>query len=137
MVSEASELIIVLDSNEYITFLNENNLFLSKIFSNKKISIYTTDLIISEVLRNVEINSGKEFFKLIKENKIVFYPSSTYYPLFKKYKNLGFKRGDVIMASFCEGIKAKYLITENRHFLKSGKLNEFQVLSLQEFLKLY
>ncbi|MBI2508137.1 hypothetical protein HYV89_04245 [Candidatus Woesearchaeota archaeon] len=134
MVQEVGKLIIVLDSNEYIRFLNEQNPLLGKIFSKKEISVYTTDLIVREVLRNLKTDIGKEFYKVIEENKILFYPSSLYYSLFKKYKDQGFKKGDIIIASFCEGIMAKYLITENRHFLKS-KAQNFQILSLKEFLK--
>jgi len=134
MVQEISKLRIVLDSNEYIMFLNEQNPFLNKVFSKKEISIYITDMIVSEVLRNVKTHMGKEFYRVIEKNKILFYPGSSYYHLFKKYKDKGFKKGDIIIASFCEGVNAKYLITENRHFLKS-KIQDFQILSLEEFLK--
>jgi|SRR3989344_6904871 len=134
MVQEIGKLRIVLDSNEYIRFLNEQNPLLNKIFSKKDISIYITDIIVSEVLRNLETYLGKNFYGIIEKNKILFYPSSSYYHLFKKYKNQGFKKGDIIIASFCNGTGAKYLITENRHFLKS-KTQDFQILNLEEFLK--
>ena len=54
--------------------------------------------------------------------------------LFKKYKALGLKKGDIIIAAFCEHINAAYLITENRHFLKQMKFDKFKVLSLKDFV---
>lgn len=135
MVQKTGKLVIVLDSNEYIRFFNEQNPLLGKIFLEKEISVFITDLIVSETLRNLEIVKGKEFYTLLEKNKIIFCPSSSYYNLFNKYKEFGFKKGDIIIASFCEGVGAKYLVTENRHFLKT-KTKKFKILSLEDFLKL-
>ena len=67
MVQEISKLRIVLDSNEYIRLLNEQNPLLSKVFSKKEISVYITDIIISEVLRNVKTHIGKGFYRVIEK----------------------------------------------------------------------
>ena len=55
--------------------------------------------------------------------------------LLVKYKKLGLKKGDIAIAAFCENVKADYLITENRHFVKSKKFDKFKVLSFKDFIR--
>ena len=126
-------MIIILDSNEYINYFNKKDL-LDKVFSNQDILIYINDIIIREVIRNLKELQIKEFYNLIFNKNINFYGHKIPLQLLTKYKKLGLKKGDIAIAAFCESISADYLVTENRHFLKSKKFDKFKVLSLKRFL---
>ncbi len=124
---------LVLDSNEFILYFGTKSEDITRLFAFENVTISLTDLIIKEVIRNIRTESIKEFINLLKNPK--FEIAVDYIPqdLINKYRNLGFKKGDIVIAAFCESIKADYLVTENRHFLKSTKF-EFEVLNLKELL---
>lgn len=126
-------MIIVLDSNEYIDYFNSKN-SLDKLFSNQDLTMYISDVVIREVIRNLKEPQIKEFYNIIFSKNIDFYGDKLSSALLEKFKKLGLKKGDIAIAAFCESINADYLITENRHFLKSKKFDEFKVLGLRRFL---
>ncbi|MBI2650593.1 PIN domain-containing protein [Candidatus Woesearchaeota archaeon] len=126
-------MIVVLDSNEFINYIEKNTLLLDKIILDDKIIVYINETITKEVNNNLGKSLVKDFYDfLFANNIIVFYEKLPFY-LLKKYKNLGLKKGDIAIAAFCEAVGADYLITENRHFLKSKEF-KFRVLSLKGFL---
>lgn len=127
-------MIIVLDSNEYINCFNNTISFLDKIILNEVFTICINETITKEVLNNIKESSKKEFFNFLFRNNILAYNQKLPESLLAKYKELGLKKGDIAVAAFCENIEASYLITENRHFLKSIKFDKFEVLSLRYFL---
>ena len=127
-------MIIILDSNEYINYFNRE-ILLDKVFHNQNIIIYINDIIIREVIRNLKGSQIKEFYNIIFNKNINFYGQKLPLQLSTKYKKLGLKKGDIVIAAFCESINADYLITENKHFLKARKFEKFGVLSLKKFLK--
>ncbi|MBS3151209.1 hypothetical protein J4443_02400 [Candidatus Woesearchaeota archaeon] len=129
--------IIVLDSNEYIKHINEQSNLLNPLFQRVGFYFHLHKIIRDEVLRNLRNDAEKDFFKLVMENGIYIDEDILPIALFHKYKELGLNKGDIAIASFCEKIGADYLITENRDFLKSKNLADFQVLSLREFLRLF
>jgi len=122
---------IVLDSNEYIIFLNQKTQLLDEIFQNNR--IYVNEMIVKEVLRNIKESFKSQFYKLLFKDNIILHNEKLPISLFEKYKNLGLKKGDIEIAAFCENMEVDYLITENRHFLKSKKFEKFKILSLKEF----
>jgi hypothetical protein len=127
-------LIIILDSNEYINYLNKETLLLQKVFLDKNLSIWINDHIIREVLRNIKELQKKEFYNIIFKYNINFYGLKLPIHLLDKYKNLGFKKGDIVVAAFCKSVPAEYLISENRHFLRNVKIYAFKVVTLKEFV---
>ena len=127
-------MIIVLDSNEYLTFFNEKSLLLRGILENEKITICTNELIIKEVLRNLDESIKKNFYKLLFNDNIKVHKEKLPAYLFKKYKSIGLKKGDIEIAAFCEFADAQYLIAENRHFLKNMKFDKFEVFGVKNFL---
>ena len=126
-------MIIVLDSNEYLNYFNKKTP-LCEVFSNQDLTIYTNDIIIREVIRNLKESQIKEFYNIIFNKNINFHGQKLSLQLLTKYKKLGLKKGDIAIAAFCENVMADYLVTENRHFLKAKKFNEFKALSLKELL---
>ena len=128
---------IVLDSNEYIIFLNKKSTALNELFEKEGIVIYVNGSIVKEVLRNVAETIKSKFYKILFKNKIEVNDKILPFYLFGKYKKIGLKKGDIAIAAFCEFIKADYLITENRHFLKEAKFKEFKVVAIKDFLSAY
>jgi len=124
---------IVLDSNEYIIFLNKKSIALNELFEKEGIVIYVNGSIVKEVLRNVAETIKSKFYKILFKNKIEVNDKILPFYLFDKYKKIGLKKGDITIASFCEFIKADYLITENRHFLKEAEVKEFKVVAIKDF----
>ena len=118
-------MIIVLDSNEYINCFNNNVLLLNKITLNEIFTIYINETITKEVLNNINEYSKKGFFNFLFTSHIIAYNQKLPDSLLMKYKQLGLKKGDIAIAAFCEAIEADYLITENRHFLKSLENQRF------------
>ncbi|NCN65003.1 MAG: hypothetical protein GW779_00850 [Candidatus Altiarchaeum hamiconexum] len=54
--------------------------------------------------------------------------------LLEKYQSRGLNPADASIAAFVEWTGAKYLLSENRHFLKGLNVEEFEVLSAEKFL---
>jgi len=127
-------LIVILDANEYINYISNKILLLDRILSDDKILIYINETITKEVINNLSQSLIKDFYDFLLRNNISVYYEKIPFHLLQKYKKLGLKKGDIAIAAFCENINADYLITENRHFLKSKKFDKFKVLSLKEFL---
>ena len=63
-------MIIVLDSNEYINFLNKK-VQLEKVFGIDNILVHINELIVKEVLRNVSESLKKEFYALLLKSNVV------------------------------------------------------------------
>jgi len=129
------KLILVLDSNEYILYLHKKSFLIEKILNDQKATIFIDELIVKEVLRNIKEEVKKEFYSFLFKNEIPIFHAQLPISLIQKYKKLGLKKGDIGIAAFCEYIKAEYLITENRHFLKI-KADTFRVVTLKEVLAL-
>ncbi|MBS3095843.1 PIN domain-containing protein [Candidatus Woesearchaeota archaeon] len=127
-------MIVILDANEYINYISNKILLLDRILSDDKILIYINETITKEVINNLSQSLIKDFYDFLLRNNISVYYEKIPFHLLQKYKKLGLKKGDIAIAAFCENINADYLITENRHFLKSKKFDKFKVLSLKEFL---
>ena len=127
-------MIVILDSNEYINYIGKKILLFDKIFLYDKISVYINETITKEVINNLSQSLIKDFYDFLLRNNINVYYEKMSFGLLQKYKNLGLKKGDIAIAAFCETIGADYLITENRHFLKSKKFDRFKVLNLKGFL---
>src|SRR3989338_2927610 len=125
--------IIVLDSNEYVFCLADKNRGILKLL-NLEVKIFLNNLIFKEVVRNIRKESVKQLIELLKNLKFSVNTDKILDALIEKYINLGLKKGDIIIAAFCESVNASFLISENRHFLRGAKFDRFKVVKLSEFL---
>lgn len=125
---------LVLDSNEYIFYINNKTTDIQELLALNSIEIFLNDLIFREVIRNLRKDLIISFISLLKNPKFNVSWEKIPEEVIEKYKKLGLKKGDVIIASFCESIDANCLISENRHFLRSN-LDKTQILSLKEFME--
>ncbi len=93
-------------------------------------------LVIKEVSRNLNESQRKTFFSLLNKMsqvKIVDVPVPV--ELVQKYVKLGLpEKADAFIGAFVEWQGARYLISDNRHFLAELSGSAFEVLSPEEFL---
>ena len=130
----------VIDSNEIILGLTTENtssaIFIIKLNELKdKYEFIISDDIYQEVMRNIPNYTKEKFSKLLEFKIITINDFLTDVELFQKYKNLGFKKGDIAIASFADKENADILISENRHFLKWFQTRKFKILNAEQFLK--
>ena len=125
-------LVIVLDSNIFLLHLRKeiDIASLPKHYFNIQVHV----IMVEEVLRNISEKQKKEFFRLLFDKSIEVSDAKFPGELLGKYKKMNLKKGDLLMASFCEYVKTDFLITANRHFLKS-KIKDFQILSFEDFCR--
>ncbi|MDP7115619.1 MAG: hypothetical protein QF915_01050 [Candidatus Woesearchaeota archaeon] len=124
----------MLDSNEFIFYLLENDKQIDRIIHNEDFCIYVNEQIVKEVLRNIPRQLRSKFYHLLMKSNIFLDTELCSKEVFAKYKNLGFKKGDILIAGFCEMVEAKFLISENRHFLKQ-RVEPFTIVDKDEFCK--
>lgn len=125
---------VVLDSNIILLHLNKKINIHKILIPNIDISIHV--MIIEEVLRNINEKQKKDFFRFLFHHNIEVSDKKFSKSLFNKYRRLDLKKGDILIASFCETIKADCMITENRHFLKS-KIKDFSIMNFKGFCRKY
>ncbi len=94
-------------------------------------------LVAQEVTRNLytpEQVSG--FYNLFRERKFAFIvdepvPST----LVDKYTGLGLAaKADAFIGTFAEWMQVRYLISDNRHFLRALRIGAFDVLDAADFI---
>lgn len=71
---------------------------------------------------------------MLKEAKIGIIEDQIPASLVEKYQNQ-LPAEDAVIAAYCEFLKVKILISENRHFLINFNPKAFKVLSAQNFLE--
>jgi len=130
----------VIDSNEIILGLTAENtssaIFIIKLNELKdKYEFIISDDIYQEVMRNIPSYTKEKFSRLLEFKIITINDFLADVKLFQKYKNLGFKKGDISIASFADKENADILISENRHFLKWLQTRKFKILNAEQFLK--
>ncbi len=131
---------VVLDSNEFLfAFLAKKKECILVLRACKNMHAVIPSIVLEEVSENIKIESGKDqsgkvrkfilesgWFKVVEDAQI---PKI----LLEKYITKGLKKEDSVIGAFTEWMGAKYLISENRHFLKLNA-KEFEVLSAKQFL---
>lgn len=134
---------IVLDTNEFIFALYAKQNTQAKIVSSigKHFECFISNIIAEEIegyLKRKEGSgiAGKWKYYLHKSQINVISENQTILELAKKYKKFGLKENDAKIAAFTEFIKAEYLVSENRHFLKEASIKEFKIINANEFLKI-
>lgn len=132
----------VLDSNIFIFALRSENPLFAEILKLAEIQYACTipNLVLREVVERLKVLEGKEFasftlYFLQSLNIRIIADELIPAELIQKYQRRGAKEGDALIAAFTEWIKADYLVTENRDFLKEIKL-EFKTIPGEEFLQL-
>lgn len=131
--------LISLDSNEFVAGFTKSvassALLLEVLY---RFTLKIPHLVERETVKNLQT----EDFSLVREFYGFIYGlpnfSIVYDPvpeaLVEKYNKLGLSEEDSVIAGFVEWVSGKYLITENRHFLKGFHPDKFEVVNSETFL---
>ncbi len=94
-------------------------------------------LIAQEVTRNLDSRAQvRRFYRLFRNHEFAFIiddpvPEN----LVNKYAALGLPaKADAFIGAFAEWMSARYLISDNRHFLRELKTEAFEVVDAETFL---
>lgn len=131
----------VLDSNQFIFALRDKKEFCVNVLklSGIRFTAIICDTIIKEVYHRLKELEGKDFASfvvyIIKNLKIeVIDDRLVPFDVIKKYRDMGAKEEDSLIAAFAEWVEADYLITKNRHFLKEIKIDKFKTINAKGFM---
>ncbi|HOT93152.1 MAG TPA: type II toxin-antitoxin system VapC family toxin [Anaerolineae bacterium] len=99
--------------------------------------LYIPRLVAQEVTRNLHSpKQVRQFYRLFHRTSFAFIiddpvPEN----LFSKYAALGLPaKADAFIGAFAEWMGARYLISDNRHFLRDLQADAFEVVDAETFL---
>ena len=131
-------MLICIDSNQFIFGLNEtdeDSVAFLNILSDFNVAI--PRLIVQEVTRNLDTAvQVRKFYRLIYGSpNFLVVDEPVPQNLVAKYIQLGLReKADALIGAFAEWVGAKYLVSDDHHFLKEFKTDAFEVVSPGEFL---
>ncbi len=134
-------MLICIDSNQFIFGIAQtapDSVELLRVLRVFEVAI--PRLVVQEVTRNLRTpEQVKMFYRLLKSSrKLVIVEEPVPTDLVTKYATLGLpEKADAVIGAFSEWVGAKYLISDNRHFLKEIKTEAYEVLTPGEFLERY
>jgi hypothetical protein len=78
----------------------------------------------------------RRFYRLFFEHDVAFIVDDPVpRTLVDKYVHLGLpEKADAYIGAFAEWMQARYLVSDNRHFLQNLRTNAFDVLDAGEFM---
>jgi hypothetical protein len=129
-----------LDTNIFIFGLQQVNPFCVDIVRNlDKLTwnILISSMVEKEVVRNMSKHETNIFYQMMRK---LDFPIDYDHPpkeLLFKYKNYGFKKGDAVIAAFCEFRNIDYFISENRHFISEFQTDKFKIFPAKQFLPIF
>ena len=132
----------VLDSNIFIFALRSDGEAFAEILklTGIRFSCFIPRMVLYEIFERLKSLEGKDFAAFaahtIKSLNIEIIADELIpHELVEKYHKRGAKEGDGVIAAFAEWIKADYLVTENRDFLKEIR-TEFTTIKAEGFIRL-
>jgi predicted nucleic acid-binding protein len=131
---------ICIDSNQFIFGLSGSDVASETLLKLlPRLEVVIPRLVLKEVTRNLNQSQVKAFYVLLNRTphvSIVDEPVPI--ELVRKYVGLGLsEKADAVIGAFAEWQGARYIISDNRHFLNELQSTAFEVVSPEEFLRLY
>ncbi len=143
--SGEKDILLVLDANEYIFGLSELKDTCVKLLDVlpfvEGVKVVVSNTVLDEAARNLryvhsilvtkfnDLIYGYEKFSVVSDERL---PQS----LVEEYQRLGLpSEADARIGAFVEWVKADFLVSENRHFLKKLKTTAYQVIDAAEALR--
>jgi len=104
-----------------------------------RLEVVVPRLVMKEVTRNLSDAQTKSLYALLnKAPWVTIVDEPVPVDLVNKYVALGLpEKADAVIGAFAKWQGAKYLISDNRHFLDRLRPDAFEVLSPDEFLRRY
>lgn len=131
---------ICIDSNQFIFGLSGTDDAAETMMKLlPRLEVVIPRLILKEVTRNLSQAQIKSFYALLNQAahvSIVEEPVPV--KLVQKYINLGLpEKADAVIGAFAEWQGVRFIISDNRHFLNELHSDAFDVITPEEFLRLY
>lgn len=134
---------VVLDSNEFIFGFTKSEKVYADLLKliGTKFNVTLPDIIFREVFEKLKMLEGKDFasavrYSILNMNIKITDEKLVPKELVQKYFSMIKKSPDAAIAAFAEWIDAKYLVSENRDFLKNLKEKPFLVVTAEDFLRI-
>ena len=131
---------ICIDSNQFIFGLSGTDAASEKVLKHlPRLEVVIPRLIVKEVTRNLNQGQVKAFYALLQQAPhftIIEEPVPA--ELVRKYVGLGLReKADAVIGAFAEWQGARFIISDNRHFLEELQSSAFEVVTPEVFLQLY
>jgi hypothetical protein len=134
-------MLICIDSNQFIFGIDQTAPDSAELLRVLRVfEVAIPRLVVQEVARNLRTpEQVKLFYRLLKDSpRLLIVDEPVPAELITKYATLGLpEKADTVIGAFSEWVGAKYLISDNRHFLKELKTEAYEVLTPGEFLERY
>jgi predicted nucleic acid-binding protein len=131
---------ICIDSNQFIFGLSGSDAASETLLKLlPRLEVVIPRLILKEVTRNLNQAQVKALYALLRQAPhVAIVEEPVPAELVQKYVALGLReKADAIIGAFAEWQGAKYIISDNRHFLDELKGSAFEVVNSEEFLHHY
>jgi predicted nucleic acid-binding protein len=131
---------ICIDSNQFVFGISGSNVASETVLKLlPRLEVIIPRLIMKEVTRNLSQSQVKSFYALLNQSPHVsIIEDNVPAELVRKYVGLGLReKADAVIGAFAEWQNVRYIISDNRHFLDELQSNAFEVISPEEFLRLY
>ena len=133
-------MIISLDTNIFIFGLQKIKPSCVEIIKNLdkvKDNILIPAMVEKEIIKNLNRREVNIFYKIMTKLNFPIDYENPPKKLVLQYKKSGLKKGDAVIAAFCEFRKIEYFISENRHFLRELQTDKFKILPSKEILPFF
>ena len=130
--------LICIDSNQFIfglTGADPDAVPLLDVLG--EFSVVVPRLIVQEVTRNLDTPAQvRDFYRLIYDAPhVLVIDEPVPNDLVAEYERLGLpEKADAVIGAFVAWVGARYLVSDNRHFLQDLKCTTFEVLGPAQFL---
>jgi predicted nucleic acid-binding protein len=131
---------ICIDSNQFIFGLSGSDAASETVLKLlPRLEVVIPRLVLKEVTRNLNQAQVKALYALLHQAPhVAIVEEPVPAELVQKYVALGLReKADAIIGAFAEWQGAKYIISDNRHFLDELHSSAFEVVSPEEFLHHY
>jgi hypothetical protein len=131
---------LILDSNEFVFGIPGTKASCAQLMDRlDDLNVFVPLMVVQEVHRNLErmFGLGGAFFRLLynRPNVTILWADPPE-DLLLSYTAIGFAEEDAAIAASAELIGARYLISENRHFLQHREGLPFETIDAQTALAL-
>jgi hypothetical protein len=131
---------ICIDSNQFIFGIEGSDSAAEELMMLlPHLEVVIPRLVVKETTRNLNDAQTRVLYALLnKAPRVAIIDEPVPADLVTKYIALGLpEKADAVIGAFAEWQGAKYLISDNRHFLEELSTAAFEVLSPDEFLQRY
>lgn len=131
---------ICIDSNQFIFGLSGSDAASEMVLKLlPRLEVVIPRLVLKEVTRNLKPAQVKALYALLHQAPhVAIVEEPVPVELVQEYAALGLReKADAIIGAFAEWQGAKYIISDNRHFLDELHSSAFEVVSPEEFLHHY